>query len=132
APRELRGIHVVPDFDVAVGHTLVPARDPAARHGHDAVGLEAEGRLDPMQERNPVERLEANLGNPGTGHEQPAAIDGALELALDLPLDVPELPILLELLAPPPHAPDRPAGAAEDRFAGVDAAVAETFLRPAS
>ena len=68
-------------------------------------------RLQPVQERHPVQGLEADLRQPRTGHEQPVARDDRFDLALDAPLGPIEAPPLLEVRLPPRGRAQRTAHA---------------------
>ena len=82
-PRSRRSGRPRPDTSAPT-----PPRDTATMR----LGIEAERRLQPVQERHPVQRLEADLRQPRPDDEQPAARDDRLDLALDAPLGAVEAP----------------------------------------
>src|SRR4029079_7978450 len=89
--RKLVRIDVIPDLDVARDQSLIPAADPTSRHRDGALGAESKRGHDPMQERHPVERFEADFRDPWPENDRPAATDDALDFLFDLPLEVEEL-----------------------------------------
>src|SRR5438128_7267142 len=85
SPRKLHRVDVVQDFDVPAGHSLVPRRDAAARHGDDARWIDAERSLHPSEEWNPVQRLEADFRQPRPDNNRRLTVDDVVDLALDCP-----------------------------------------------
>jgi hypothetical protein len=129
ASRELGWIDLVPDLDIAAGDVCVPVADSAARDRDETIAVESKRGLDPLQERDPVERLEADFREPWPRDEQPTAADQRLDLALDPPLGQIEAPLFVELLPPPLNAPKRTPHASKETLGGVDTFIAQALAR---
>src|SRR5688500_11654875 len=85
-PRECRWLEVVENLDVLRRHVRIPLAGAAARDRDDAPRVHAITVLEPAEERDPVEDLEPDFGQPGPGDDWlPSARDGR-QLALDPPL----------------------------------------------
>ena len=104
-----------------------PPRDTATTR----LGIDVERRLQPVQERHPVQRLEADLRQPRAGDEQPAARDDAPRSRARCPTRCGRTPAAPA--AAPAGATPRAAAAARARngvLGGVDARVAHAPRPP--
>src|SRR5688500_17175069 len=77
-----------PREDVGVSRFLaaVPRGNPAARNDDLPIGSRIPLTPDPLDERNPVQQLEAELTGPGTDDNRLATGGDATELLEDLPI----------------------------------------------
>ena len=91
-------------------------RHASARDGNDALAIDPVPILEPAQKRNPVEDLEANLRQPGTGDDRLTAARDRGDLALDPPLRAKRGGLLAQT-ARPSRQPDRRASAPPRRGA---------------
>jgi hypothetical protein len=68
-PPELGRVEVVEDLAIARGERLVPRGGAAPRDDDQAVGSDAEPLGKPPEKRRPIEQLEADLTEPGSGND---------------------------------------------------------------
>ena len=109
AAGERGRVDVIPNLHVVARHALVPAGDAAARDSHDAIRVDVERALEPVEERHPVQRLEPHLGEPGADHQPAPARDQRLQLVLDRPLGAVELLLFPHLRSMARRGPQRPS-----------------------
>ena len=101
ARREFRGRHVIEEVDVLLGNARVQRLDAATRDDDEPLRRDSVAVLHPAQERNPVEDLVADLGEPRTRDDRRSTRRNAAELLLDFGDGEGHCGVLLRAGAPP-------------------------------